>query len=293
MRVTDKLLFLRGQKALSAARRRRAEAERQVTSGLRVRRAADDPGGAALAVRHAAARRRYEDISRNAGRAADAVVAMDGALGDVNDALVRAKQLAVQMANDSYSPAQRADAAAEVRSLFETVVARLNLQHGGRYLFGGSKDDTPPFDASGVYQGNQDVLQVEIAPGVYHDAQIRTDVVIEGGTGGVNVLTVLRDFEAALATNDAAGIGQAIDDLDQAIQQVSGGRATLGAAMNAFDEASRVSTAAADRARLFERNLVEADFVEAAQELAFAQKGLEAAVAATSKSFESSLLDRM
>ncbi|RMG11299.1 MAG: flagellar biosynthesis protein FlgL [Deltaproteobacteria bacterium] len=293
MRISDKLLFLRGQKDLQASKTRYAKAQAALTTGLQVRRAADDPGAAALAVRHAAARRRHEDIERNAGRAADTVTAMDAALGDVNDALVRAKQLAVQLSNDTYDAAQRAEAATEVQALFDTVLGRLNMRHGGRYVFGGAKDDVPPFDASGAYQGDQSVLQVEVAPGLYQDAQIRTDVVIEGGSGGVNVLTVLKDLASALAIDDTTGIQQAVGDLDTAIEQVSAGRARLGTAMNAFDEAVRISRTAADRARLAESHLTESDLVEAASTLAYAQQGLEAAIAATSKSFESSLLDRM
>ena len=72
-------------------------------------------------------------------------------------------------------------------ALSQQIVQLMNTQVAGRYIFGGTKDSAPPFDASGNYVGDGNVRQIEIAPGLLQASSIRADVALKGTGGGIDV----------------------------------------------------------------------------------------------------------
>src|SRR4051794_17537397 len=82
-------------------------ASREVSTGVRVLHPWDDSTAAALMINHRSNGDRMNGIGQAAQRTSDELVAADGALASVNDILGRAREIATQFANDSYSPADR------------------------------------------------------------------------------------------------------------------------------------------------------------------------------------------
>ena len=293
MRVTDKMIFDNAATSSGRAREQTEQAVSEVSSGMRVVHPWDDPGAAGLAVGHTMSAARFTAIGETVGRASDELGAADGALGQFNDLLTRANQLAIQMSNSSYSAADRGDAASQAQSMVSQAVALLNTRFGDRYLFGGNKDDQPPFDPAGNYVGDDAVRQVEIAPGELEDASVRADVIAKGVGGGVDILTALQSFSTALSTNDLPTIQGTITSVTSAISQVSAGRSRLGEAMNLFDTAAETSRIAVAAEQTSTSKLVEIDAIESATRLAFAQRGLDAALTASARSFDLTLLSKL
>jgi flagellar hook-associated protein 3 FlgL len=297
MRVTDQMLFELASRYGGQARSRLERATAQTASGLRVSHPGDDPAAAGLLVGSRVAQARLEAIASAAGRASDELAVADGALGAVSTALVRARELAMQLSNPTYAPAQRAQAAGEVDRLLEAVLSQANARVGDRYVFGGNRDGSEPFDPSGAYLGDAAVRQVEIAPGVLSAASVRADVALKGvdpSTGavtGTDVLATLQALAAALRANDVDGVRATLDGLDRGLTQVSSGRASVGDAQSAMDTAVTASRAARDDERARASRLGDVDIVESATELALAQRGLEASLSATAQGFRLTLLD--
>jgi flagellar hook-associated protein 3 FlgL len=293
MRVTDKMIFQRATIANGVARDRVQDAVAENASGLRVEHAWDDPGVNAPVVAHRLAITRFESIETVAGRTSEELVAADNALGSISETMSRARELAVQLANDTYSAQDRSGAALEVRQLIAHTVGMLNTQVGNRYIFGGNKDATPPFDAAGTYLGDTGVRRVEVFPGVLQDASIRADIVAKGVGGGVDLLATLDTLATAFGTNDVAAIRAALTPLDQGISQVSVGRAQGGAAMNTLDVAVAAARRAGDDARGTLAELTEVDAFDAATRLQLAERALEASLSATVRSFDLTLLKKL
>jgi flagellar hook-associated protein 3 FlgL len=297
MRVTDQMLFELASRYGGQARSRVERATAQAASGLRVAHPGDDPSAAGLIVESWIAQARLEAIASTAGRASDELTAADGALNGVSNALVRARELAVQLANPTYDAPQRAQAAGEVDRLLEEVLARMNTQVGSRFLFGGNRDGAAPFDAAGGYLGDAGVRQVEIAPGVLSDASVRADVALKGvdptsgAVTGTDVPATLQALAAALRANDAGAVRATLTGLDQGLTQVGAARAAVGDAQNAMDTAVTAGRVARDDERARASRLGEADIVEAATELSLAQRALEASLTATAQGFRLTLLD--
>ncbi|HUJ25437.1 MAG TPA: flagellar hook-associated protein FlgL [Myxococcales bacterium] len=291
MRVSDSMIFNNAALYSDNAQSSVDDATRVASTGIRVQHPGDDPAAAAGIVAHSSALAQAQNLSKVTASANDELSAADGALSQVSDALARARELAVQMSNSTYSAADRAGAAAEVATLSQQVSAALNLKVGTRYVFGGSKDQSAPFDASGNYLGDGTVRQIEIAPGLRQDVSVRTDQVIKGAGGGVDVFAAIGALQSALTANDPDAVRASMDGLTQATGQVAAGRAALGGDMDALTAAKNAADTAAQTETSAVSKLQDADVIDAATKLALAQHALEAALTATSQGFKLSLLD--
>jgi flagellar hook-associated protein 3 FlgL len=246
-----------------------------------------------MIARHASDTARQQGLYDTTTRASDELVSVDNTMEQVTQALTHAQELSVQLANDSYNASDRANAAVEVEQLRQAVVAQLNQRYGDRYLFGGMKDASPPFDATGAYLGDANVRQVELAPGVMQDASIRADQAFKGVGGGVDVLGALDTLSTALAANDAVQIRASVQGLTDGLQQISNFRSRAGAMMNVFDVAAGTAKAFHDGAVDAQNKLQNADIFEASTRLAAAQSALQAAMSAAAQSFKLTLLDKL
>lgn len=68
----------------------------------------------------------------------------DDALSQMDELIVRAKEIAQQGANESLTPSARAFLAEEVFQIRDQVVGLGNSSYQGRFVYGGADDDDPP-----------------------------------------------------------------------------------------------------------------------------------------------------
>jgi flagellar hook-associated protein 3 FlgL len=293
MRVTNQMIFDFATYSIDQASARSEQATEVASTGIRVQHPWDDPTAAGQIVTNQANASQFDVISTAVGRASDELQLADTSLSGVGNILTRASELAVQLSNSTYSAGDRAGAAAEIQQLFNQAVGDLNVQSGNRYLFGGNKDGTPPFDPSGNYNGDSAVRQVQVAPGVYEDASVRADVAIKGVGGGVDVLGTLSSFAAALGSNDVTQIQAAVGSLSQALTQVSTARSQLGSNMSVIESAQSVAQARSAAAQKQVSDLSNADVFDSTTKLAQAEQALNVTLTASAKSFQLTLLDKL
>lgn len=293
MRVTDSSIYALANARIMKARSDNVMAGDEVSTGKRIQHPWDDAGGAGMMVRHQQESARQTGIYDAATRASGELTVVDGALDVVTTSLSRAKELAVQLGNDTYSAQDRADAAAEVQQLFSSVISQLNVKYGDRYLFSGQDDSTQPFDTSGNYLGSATGRKVEIAPNVLNDASARADVAFKGTAGGVDVLATLQTLATALQSNDAAGIRTVVGNFDTAITQVSTERSRVGAMQNTFDMAATAAKKNSETASDAKDSIESSDIFEASTRYAATQTALQATLSAASQSFKFTLLDKL
>jgi flagellar hook-associated protein 3 FlgL len=293
MRVTDRMTYASATLNAARSREQAQTAMDQLTSGMRVVHPGDDPAVAALMVRGHQTVDRLNAISSTAASAADETDAADGALQSLTTVLSRARELAVQLGNDSYSATDRQAGAAEIDTLSQQAVMLMNRDVNGRFLFGGDQDRTPPFDAAGNYTGDTAVRQVEVAPGVVADASVRADVAVKGVGGGVDLFATLRALSTALSTNNGAGIRGSLTDLTTATTQVTSALAKVGTMGDAFATAQTLAAATRDATIKSVSSKAEVDSIAAASTLTLANNALNATLTAAALSFKFSLLDKL
>ena len=98
-----------------------AAAIARLSSGLRINSAGDDAAGLAIADRLDAQIRGAGQAGRNVNDAISLAQTAEGSLGDVNDALQRIRELAVQAADGTQSATERATLQVEVAQMVQTI----------------------------------------------------------------------------------------------------------------------------------------------------------------------------
>lgn len=212
-----------------------AKAATQVSTGVAVQKPSDDPVKWADGMRSKLSMDRRDVHESTVERARDNLNRTDVALSDLVDGLSRIRELAVLGASDSYNAEGRTAAAVEITQIFESMIASANAQSvDGEFLLGGSESDAPPFDAAGVYQGNDVTRQIETGDNIYKQASIPGSLLT--AAGGLDIFGTISSVQNALATDNAPATRALLDDLALALDQLSYARTEVGVASNSLDQ---------------------------------------------------------
>ena len=283
MRVSDGMLQDQALRSIERARDRASTASSVASSGMRVEKPSDDPVAFALARRETARQATAQASERTADHGLALTTGAEGALGGVSDALSRARELAVQMSNGTYSASDRAAVAHEVRGLRSDIASLGNAQVKGQYVFGGYLDSAPPFDpVTGAYTGDNSVPRLEVAPHLHLPINVPGGTTFGAGSG-TDILATLDNLATALDANNITNVRASLTGIDASFQQINDARAELGSQMLAFEGARAGAQVAQDTAATSRAQLVEIDPYRAYSNLANAQTALDAAVSVASK----------
>lgn len=141
---------------------------RQIGSGVRVGKPADDPSGASRVVRIQEVVARTEQYLRNINEALSVHRSTESALEQAYQNLMRAKGLAVEGANDASVPLTNSFTALadEVRGIRAGILQLALSKHQDKYLFSGTAGEVAPFpEGGGAYRGDSNLLRVNTGNG--------------------------------------------------------------------------------------------------------------------------------
>ena len=210
LRINQNIAAMNAYRQLSVSEGQMAKSLEKLSSGFRNNRAADDAAGLVISENLRSQVNGLRVAVRNAQDGVSVVQTAEGALTEVHAILQRMRDLAVQASNTG---ADNGDAAAAAQLEVDELINELNrISDGTKFadqaLLNGSY--------SGTFQvgtANSATDQISVS--------ITTDTDATGlGVNGVDVTT---------------DPGQALDDIDAAIDTVSTLRGTLGAVQNRFE----------------------------------------------------------
>lgn len=200
---------LAAQRNLSHATAGLADSIAKLSSGLRVRSAADDAAGLAISEDFKSNIRSLAQAKRNANDGVSLAQTADGSLGEVGNLLRRMRELAVQSRNGTNNTTQRGfldDEFQQLRSEIDRITS--TTEFNGITLLDGSQAGGIEFQV-GAGTSTDDRLTLSIA----------TTTASALGLG-------------ASVISSTSGCDAAIDALDDAIEDVSSRRAAIGAMQN-------------------------------------------------------------
>ena len=119
--INTNISALTAQRNLTKAQSGLEKSIQRLSTGLRVNSAADDAAGLAISDRLTAQIRGLNQAVRNANDGVSALQTADGSLNEVSNLLQRARELAVQSANDSNSASDRSSLNAEVSNILSEL----------------------------------------------------------------------------------------------------------------------------------------------------------------------------
>jgi flagellar hook-associated protein 3 FlgL len=191
MRISTLEFHRQAVRAMQDSESRLSRTELQLATGRAILQPSDDPAGTKRILDLDQVVASQAQFQRNAAVALSRLSLEESTLGSVGDALVRARELALQGANATLGAGDRKALAVEVRARLEDVLALANVQDGeGDYLFAGYQAQTRPFerDAGGayVYAGDTHERRVQVGSGqllVTADSGHEVFVAIASGNG--------------------------------------------------------------------------------------------------------------
>lgn len=147
MRVTNTLLFNTALFNIQRQQERLFVTQEEATTGKKLRRPSDDVSDTRRVLSGRDTLAALQQFKRNRNTLTTLLQSTDSALGDTENILTRAKELAIQGANDTLSTENRVFIAKEVAQLFSQLVQTGNSDVSGRHLFAGRRTSQVPFAA--------------------------------------------------------------------------------------------------------------------------------------------------
>ncbi|WP_018870686.1 flagellin [Thioalkalivibrio sp. ALgr3] len=140
--INTNVMSLNAQRNLNQSQGALAQSLERLSSGLRINSAKDDAAGLAISERFTSQINGLNQAVRNSNDGISLAQTAEGALDTVSDSLQRARELAVQAANDSNSASDRQALNDEVQQLMDEVgrIANNTEFNGGRILDGSVED---------------------------------------------------------------------------------------------------------------------------------------------------------
>jgi flagellar hook-associated protein 3 FlgL len=214
----------------------------KISSGKEITRPSDDPFNTSRALHRRESLEATQQFQRNISDARSWQEISEQAMNTITQSAERAKALLVQAGSDTLDQAGRDSIKAEIDQLLEGIKQEANTSSGGRYVFSGTKTDTPPYQsgANDAYQGNPDPMVRALGPGVSLQINVTGESFLGNGqaSGDNKLLHVLRDVSDHLAAGDTASLrGTDLDRLDGNLDQLLGVRAGNGALSNRLEAA--------------------------------------------------------
>lgn len=276
MRITQQLISNLVRQRSEAASQAFYEVTRKIGASSAVERPSDDPVAAARLQNINRFGHQLDMLDRSRRTVQTDLTMAESIIGDMNDVLVEAKDVALAMSSDGVNAEDRKNGAVQIERLLNELTGLANRQQtGGRYLFGGLSENQPPLDGSGNYQGDASSRLVEIGPGVQIEATVSGHDVFGPSN---EVLTTLRTLVTALNTNDTTQIRASLDDLDQARDIVTLARTEVGSRLATINDIDVLSGDLRVTMGLEHAAITGIDLAELAPQLSAAQNVLQAVV---------------
>lgn len=280
-RVADSTSRNTNTERINTQRSRLSAIQERIASGKRINRPSDDPSGAAAVIRLKTSQTEIEQFKRSADFAGQRLTAADDALSGYQNILEHVKTLVSQGLSDTASQSAKNALATEIEALRGRILNVANTKYEDEYLFGGSRQNAPPFDpTTAAPNPNPAAPQfIQIEPGANAIAVgITAETVFSDANA--NIFTDLTNAISALRgtgnpTTDRTTLENSFARLETYKNLVAVAHSQIGGNMNITDMAkSRLtedSLSYAERIDAIEGD----DFAASALELAETQNALE------------------
>jgi flagellar hook-associated protein 3 FlgL len=253
MKISTHLLFDRASSQMSNVQSNLTQTQAQLAQGKQIINASDAPNQASTIQRLKSILNKQDSYQSSLNTIKARLQGEDTTLQSVNDLLVRAKEVAVQGANDTLSAADRKALGTEMRALRDQLLSLANTKDSnGNYLFSGSRVKQPAFvetaNGSPVYMGDQTRMDVRVGEQrsipinrTGTDAFVpvpRTDT--NGKVTGVGFFQSLDNLIDGLNNSNGNDIRRGVGELDTLQLGVSLAQAQIGTNLNVVDQQTAV-----------------------------------------------------
>ena len=212
LRINTNLASINAQRQLTKQENRSLSSMKALASGSRINSASDDAAGLAISENLKAQNRGNRMAKRNAEDAISFIQVGEGSLNEVNNILVRLRELSVQSASDTVGDTEREFIDTEKQQLLDEV---------DRIA------ESTKFNDKNLLNGSLSEMEFQVGIDGTDSSVIRYNSDADATTSSLNV--------SSLDLSDKSNSRDALETLDDAIDQVGSMRANFGALQNRLD----------------------------------------------------------
>jgi flagellar hook-associated protein 3 FlgL len=289
-RVTDNSIHTRVLANLQRNIARGEKIQEQLSSGKQINRPSDSPTGTVSSLQLRAETRSNNQFVRNADDGLGWLGTLDDTLSSASTLVNRARDLAVQGLNQGAGDAQsNAALAAEMDQIRSSLVGYANTKYLDRPIFGGTTAGGTAYDADGGYVGDGGQTSRTVAAGT----KVRVDATGPEafGSGDTQLFTVLKDLSDSIRAGDTTAMQDNLKKLDSASNIMKTTHSDIGARYNRL---TQMKQSAQDRLLTVTSQLSDiedVDLPKTIMEMQLQQTSYQAALAASAKVIQPSLID--
>jgi flagellar hook-associated protein 3 FlgL len=291
MRITQRAVALTSLQGLNRNLDAVGKLQQQLTSGRLINAPSDSPIGTDKAMQIRAEQAATAQQARNISDAKSWLEQTDSALQEMSDTARRVRDLTVQGSNTgANSPASMQALATEVASLREGLLSLANGSIQGRPLFGGVTPGPKAYDSTtGAWIGQ---AGPPVTRRVSDTDTIRVDFTGPEAFGAApNDLFAIVDRIATNMLADPTQLATDLADLDVAMTNMTKAMADVGSRAARIERVAQIN---ADRMLTLQSQLAETENIDlpnTIMNLEMQKVGYQAALSATAKSLQLTLLD--
>jgi flagellin len=206
MRISTNITSIDAQRQLATQQKRNSHAAAALSSGSRIVSASDDAAGLAISENIKGQTRGIAMARQNAFNAGSLVQVSEGGLNEVNNILIRLRELGVQAASDTIGENERGFLDTEAKQL---------LQESNRIA------KTTRFGDRGLLDGSGEELQFHVGPYAGEDNIIKYSMKADATNSAIGI--------DGISIADKEGARDTLKSVDEALLKVGKMRADFGA----------------------------------------------------------------
>ncbi|MEE2671448.1 MAG: flagellin [Bdellovibrionota bacterium] len=210
-RINTNVASIAAQRSLGVNTRESQNNLNKMSSGTRITRAADDAAGLAISEKLKARIRSTAQADRNANDGISMVQTAEGGLDEISNMLTRLRELSIQAASDTVGDTERQFTDMEYQALKQEIerIAQVTEFNGTKLLSG---------------EGRMLDFQIGVNNDQFQDRITYDSAKQNARLDGLGITDI--------SVGNKEGAQSSLQAIDQAIERVSGQRASLGAIQN-------------------------------------------------------------
>jgi flagellar hook-associated protein 3 FlgL len=296
-RVTETSMTTKVLADLQSSLQRGQKLQSQISSGKLLNRPSDSPTGTVTSLQLRGEARATVQYGRNAEDGLGWLGTIQDTLGDASTSLLRVRDLTVQASNATNSGTSLAALANEIDNIRDTLLSQANGKYMNRPVFGGT---TPGAVAYGpdpnnpgqlTYLGNAGQTTRTVGP----NAKVRVETTGPEAFGQpgspTELFTMLQNLSASIRAGDDAAISTGLANLDTAHETLKAALSDVGARYNRVEQMKQSADDHLLSVKSQLSDVEDVDLPKAIMDLQIQQTSYQAALAATSKVIQPSLID--
>lgn len=302
LRITQNSMNRTQMAGLNTSLGRLQQTQEQLTTGKRLNRPSDDPVGTVSALRFRAEQSQLAQFGNNINDGLDRLTAADDALTQTANMTQRLRVQTLAALNGTMGPDERKAIATEIRELRAGLLQQANSKYADQPLFGGTTPEPNAFDpATGEFKGNTLAVLRNISEalgsagqlnvGVNGTAAFGTALFNASGATAADKVGDLEKLAQAIEAGDQAGMNAGLTAVDALRTNISNVQATVGTRVNRLEGLVELNGRQDDASKIALSKVEDTDFQKAAMDLSVQSASYQAALAASAKVIQPSLMD--